>query len=110
VERVDDGPRRERDGRVERCVRVRVDTELGRRRDGLAREERLKKGEELDLVHAQVKVEEEEELALHEVDLGEGEDGGVARPVLVLGRRVCENVACQHKRAKAGSSSGATHR
>jgi hypothetical protein len=64
------------------------DVEAGGGSDGLAREERLEVGEELALVHAEVEVEEEEKLALHEVDLSLGEDGGVAGPVLVLRRRV----------------------
>lgn len=53
-----------------------------------AAEEGLKVGEELRLVHAEVVIEEEEELALHEVDFGRGEKSRVASPVLVLGGRV----------------------
>lgn len=54
------------------------------RGDGLTREERSEMLEELGLLHAKVEIEEEEELTLHEVDLGEGEDGSVASPMLVL--------------------------
>lgn len=61
--------------------------EGGGRGDGAA-EEGLEVGEELTLVHAEVVVEEEEELALHEVDLGRGEESRVASPVLVLGGRI----------------------
>jgi len=57
VERLDDRARREGDRRGKGCVHVRVDAQLARRRDRLAREERLEVGEELVLVHAQVEVE-----------------------------------------------------
>lgn len=46
--------------------------------------------EELGLFDPQIVVEEVKELALHQVGLGLGEEGGVACPVLVLWRRVVE--------------------
>jgi hypothetical protein len=61
---------------------------VGRRGGDGAMEEGLEVGEEFRLVHAEVVVEEEEELSLHEVDLGRGEESAVASPVLVLRRRV----------------------
>jgi hypothetical protein len=47
-------------------------------------------GDELGLVDLEVVVEDVQELLLHEVDLGEGEEAGVALPVHVLGARVVQ--------------------
>lgn len=45
--------------------------------------------EQLGFRDRQIKVEEEQELSLHEVDFAERKDAGVAGPVFVLWRRVC---------------------
>jgi hypothetical protein len=65
--------------------------------DGVAEEGR-EVGEQLSLVHAKVEVEEEEELTLHEIHFGAGEEGGVSSPVLVLGRRVWQRGNSQSQR------------
>ena len=56
-------------------------------------EERLEVAEEVGFGHVEIPVKKAEELLLHEVDFGDAEtkavvaaDGGVASPVLVLGR------------------------
>lgn len=47
-------------------------------------------GDGLGFIEAEVVTEEEEELLLHEINLGDVEQFGVGSPVLVLWRRVVE--------------------
>lgn len=65
---------------------------------------------------AQVPVEQEEHLLLHQVDLCEREaerleaaDGAVARPVLVFGRRVVEVLGGEDERGEEDAVHGAAH-
>lgn len=66
-------------------------------------------GQEVRLFHSEVVVEEEEELSLHEVDFSRGEEGGVASPVLVLGRRVVEVLRSRDQSREEDAVSGAVH-
>ena len=50
--------------------------------------------DEFGLLNAQLVVEQVEQLLLHEVDLGEGEEPSVLLPVHVLGRRIIEVLCC----------------
>jgi hypothetical protein len=65
--------------------------------------------EKLLLGNVKVVVEKVEELLLHEVDLGEGEEGSVSLPMLVLGRRVVEILGGADEGGKEDSVSGAVH-
>lgn len=47
-------------------------------------------GDGLEFVETEVVTEEEEELLLHEIDLGDIEQFSVGGPMLILGRRVIE--------------------
>ena len=67
-------------------------------------------------VDAQVPVQEEEKLLLHEVDLGDGEakvfvatDSTVPSPVLVLGRRVVEVLRGKDERGQEDAVHSAPH-
>ena len=67
-------------------------------------------------VDAEVPVEKEEKLLLHEVDLSDGEtevveaaDSAVASPVLVLGRGVVEVLGSQDEGSKENAVGGALH-
>ena len=82
--------------------------------DGL--QERLKMCEEIFLLDTGLPIEQEEQLAFHEVDLGDGEaepaiplDGGVPRPVLVLGAGVIEVLRGQDQAGEEDAVDGAAH-
>lgn len=67
-------------------------------------------------VDAEIPVEKEKELLLHEVDLGDGEaevvvapDGAVPGPVLVLGGRVVQVLGGKDERSQKDPVNGATH-
>lgn len=71
---------------------------------------------EVVLVDTEVKVQQSQELALHQVDLGVGEaevgvalDGSVACPVLVLGGRIVEVLGRENQRREEDAVSGALH-
>lgn len=67
-------------------------------------------------VDAQIPVQEEEELLLHQVDFGDGKakvvvaaNGTVPGPVLVLGRRVVEVLGGEDERGQEDAVDGAAH-
>lgn len=71
--------------------------------------ERLKVLQQLVLLDSEVVVEQVEELLLHEVDLGLGEEDTVPSPVLVLRRRVVEVLGCDNQGGKEDTMSCAMH-
>lgn len=67
-------------------------------------------------VDAEIPVEEEQQLLLHEVDLGDGEakvlvaaNSAVPGPVLVLGRGVIEVLSCKDERGEKDAVDSASH-
>ena len=71
--------------------------------------ERLEVKAQLVLGHAEIVVEQVEQLLLHERDLGEREEGGVFGPVLVFGRRVVEIFGRNNERRKEHAMPSAVH-
>ena len=65
--------------------------------------------EQLVLLHLEVKVEQEQELTLHQVDLEEGEDGPVPSPVLVLRARVVEVLGRDDQGREEDAVAGGVH-
>ena len=72
-------------------------------------EEGGKVDHELILLDAEVVVEKVEELLLHEVDLGLGEESSVLGPVLVLGRRVVEVLGGDDEGGEEDAVTSAVH-
>lgn len=79
-------------------------------------EERVEVGVKILRINPEIPVQEEEELLFHEIDFGEGEtkgiialDGGVAGPVLVLGRRVVQVFSGENEGGKEDAVDGAAH-
>ena len=79
-------------------------------------QERLQEGEKILLGDSRLPIQEEEQLTLHEVYLGEGEaeaveplDGRVPGPVLVLGTGVVEVLGCEDEGSQEDSVDGAAH-
>jgi hypothetical protein len=71
---------------------------------------------EVIIVDAEIPVEQEEELLLHEVDFSDGEakvlvaaDSAVAGPVLVLGRGVIEVLSRKDEGGEEDAVDGAAH-
>lgn len=65
--------------------------------------------EKLLLGNPEIVVEEVQELLLHEVDFGEGEEGRVSLPVLVLWRRVVEVLGSTDESGEEDSMTSAVH-
>jgi hypothetical protein len=64
---------------------------------------------EICLGDAEVKVEEGEELLLHEVHLADGEDGRMGGPVLVLRRLVVQVLGCNDECGQEDTMASAVH-
>jgi hypothetical protein len=71
--------------------------------------ELLEGGGEVRLGDAEVKVEEGEELLLHEVNLADREDGRVGGPVFVLGRLIVQVLGCHDERSQEDAMASAVH-
>lgn len=82
--------------------------------------DRLQKGlqvyQQILLGDAGVPVQQEEELPLHQIDLGHGKpeaiealDGGIPSPMLVLGAGVIQILGCQNEGGQEDPVNGATH-
>lgn len=89
---------------------------LGDETLAVGNKEGLEVGEQVLLGDAQVPIQQEEELAFHEVDLGEGEAEvveplhcGVTGPVFVLGARVVEVLGGEDEGGKEDAVDSAAH-